>query len=140
MSSSTGLDIFGLSTDRMAEVKGVEKEWKGAKVVVARSQNIEYLKFIRVEYEKHRAAIEAKNDHADKVADHISKEAFCRFILVGWSGFIGKDGKPLAYNSKNVRLVYDAVPDLVRDVNLISDDDENYYIKNLEKDAEDLKK
>ena len=134
------LDIFAMATDKEAAVKGVEKEWNGAKVVVARAQNQEYLKYVREQYEKHRAAIEAGNKHSEEVAEHINKEAFCRYILVGWSGFIDKDGKPFPYNLRNAKKVYDAVPDLVRDVTLMSADDENYRIKNLKKDAEDLKK
>lgn len=134
------LDIFAMATDEEAAVKGVEKEWNGAKVTVARAQNKEYLKFIREQYEKHRAAIDAKNKHADEVAEHINREAFCKFILVGWSGFVGRDGKALPYNHKNACAVYDAVPDLVRDVSLMAAEDENYRVVNLQKDAEDLKK
>ena len=134
------LDIFSLATDKEASVKGVEKEWNDAKVVLARANNSEYLKYIREQYEKCRAAIDVGNKHSDEVAEGITKEAFCRYILVGWSGFVDSDGKPFPYNLKNARKVYDLVPDLVRDVTLMAADDENYRVKNLTKDSEALKK
>ena len=135
-----GLDIFALATDKEASIKGVKKEWNGATVVVARSNNVDYLKYIAEQYEKCRAAIDVGNAHSDEVAEGINKEAFIRFILVGWEGFVDQKGAALPYNLKNARKVYDAVPDLIRDVRMMAATDENYRVKNLQKDAENLGK
>ena len=135
-----GLDIFALATDKEAAVKGIEKEWNGATVIVARSNNEKYLKYVADEYRKCQAAIDVGNAHSDEVAKGINKEAFIRFILVGWKGFANADGTELPYNLKNARKVYDAVPDLVRDVRIMAADDENYRVKKLKDDAEKLKK
>ncbi len=135
-----GLNIFALATDKEAAVKGVKKDWNGATVIVARANNQEYLKYIAAEYEKCRAAIEVGNDHSDEVAEGINKEAFVRYILVGWEGFEDSDGSKLPHNLKNARKVYDLVPDLVRDVRMMSADDENYRVAKLKEDAEKLGK
>lgn len=134
------LNIMALATDKEASVKGVEKEWKGAKVVVARANNSRYLEFIRDQYNKNREAIERKDANADIVAEKIQKLAFCKFVLVGWSGFVTPDGEDMPYNLANAKKVYDAVEDLVRDVRLMASDDDNYRVAALKSDAEELKK
>lgn len=134
------LNIFSMATDKDVASKGVEKDWNGAKVRVARANNPEYMKYLSNEFDKCRAAIEAQNKHADEVASEIYKEAFIRFVLVGWSGFVDDEGKEFKYNLKNAREVYDRVPDLVRDVTVISAEDANYRVKTLKADADSLKK
>jgi len=134
------LNILALATDKEAAVNGVRKDYNGATVIVARANNDAYLKYMRTEYEKHRAAIDIGNAHSDEVAEGINREAFIRFILVGWEGFVDGNGDELKYTLKNARLVYDAVPDLVRDVQAMATTDENYRVKNLKDDAESLKK
>lgn len=134
------LNIFAMATDKVAEIKGVERDWNGAKVIVARSGNVEYQAYISTEYEKCRAAIEVGNKHSDEVAEEITREAFIRFILVGWSGFVDPKGKEFKYTLKNARQIYGLVGDLVRDVRTMSLEGEQYRVKSLEKDAEALKK
>lgn len=145
MTTNTGLNIFAQATDSEIDVKGVEQPWRGATVIVARAGNIEYNKYISKQFELHRQVLEnesspAAKEFADKKAQEITLEAFCKFILVGWNDFVGKDGKPYKYTLPNCREVCKLVPDLVRDVNRMSGNDEVYNKACLKKDAETLGK
>ena len=133
-------NVFSLETDLDAEVKGVERDYKGAKVIVARANNEDYLKYVGDQYEKNRAAIEVGNKHSDEVAEHISKEGFCRHIIVGWSGFTDAKGVDFPYSKKNASILYDRIKDFVKDIRVMSAEDDQYRIETLKADAEALGK
>lgn len=151
--SVAGFDIFALETDPVAEVDGVWKPYyhngkQVAEVLVARASNENYAKLLNNLYEKNREVIDAGIDtkdedrirRADDVSRMIDKKCFCRTILKGLRGFSLPNGDILTYTQGNAELLYDRIPDFVKQVKLISANVENYRLVNLKKDAEELKK
>lgn len=135
------LNIYSMATDREAEVKGVTHDWNGAKVVVARANNQKFAQYVATEVELHRPIIDGKDKKkSQEMLDRINRDAFCKYILVGWSGFVDAENNEVKYNLTNCRKIYDLVPDLVRDVRILSAQAEHYRLETLKSDAEELKK
>lgn len=148
-----GFNLFSQETDLQAEEKGIWADYLDngevvGKVLVARANNVEYARLMSSLYEKHRQVIEAglnttdddKIRRADEISREIDKKCFTRHIIKGWKGFTDENGKEFKFSIKNAELVYDRLTEFVRQVKLISSDENNYRLSAIKKDAEALKK
>ena len=145
MTVNKGLSVFDMATSPEVDKLGIERDWNGAKVIVGRAGNENYQTALAEGYEKNRKIIEdrstpATKEKGDKLAVEITLKAFCKHILLGWSGFLGKDKKPYEYNSANCIELCKKVPDLVKAVRIMSGEDEQYRTACMQADAKILKK
>lgn len=52
----------------------------------------------------------------EAVASKVLAEVYAEAVIVGWKGVKGKDGKNLAFNSKNVLELLTDLPELFKDI------------------------
>ena len=148
-----GFDLFSQETDATVEAEGFWGDYTDggkvvARVLVARANNQEYAKLMSKLFDKNRQVIEAglntqdkeRTARADEVSKEIDKKCFTKHLIKGWEGFVTPEGEEFPFNQANAEMVYDRLSEFVRQVKLISANENNYRLSNLKKDSEELKK
>lgn len=128
-------------TDATAEEKGraFTKEFGGeATFVVARSGNRTYNRMIQKEFEAHRHILELKGtpEEEEAAADLSFKligDVMASSILLGWSGKVDYDGKPLPYSYDNAVLLL-SMKEFRNKISGLADNFRNYLAEAQEKD------
>lgn len=130
------LDIFEqYATDESLENNGTWFEiGGGAKVLVARSGNRAYTKYLTKEVQRYQRTLDREDDVAGVKSDEIMTEAMARHILLGWEGIKFK-GEPLVYSFENAKKLL-ALKDFKRDVLKFADDMDAYKLKQEKEQGE----
>ncbi len=121
-------------TDLNAEVKGAAVKFMGEKLVIARAGNPKYSRMLGTLVEKHKAELNQKDEAADALSDQILIDVMAETILLGWAdgAFEDDNGKPIPY-SVNAAREQLAVKDFRREISKLSDDIDNFRVKQEEK-------
>lgn len=122
------LDIFEkFATDETAEVNGAIVEFGGTKFTIARAGNPKYTKLLSQLVDKHRAALDLKDESADALSDRILIEVLATTILLGWDK-LNYQKKPMEYSIENASKLL-AHKDFRREVSRMSEDLDNFRAK-----------
>lgn len=131
------LDIFQqYATDESLENNGTWFEiGGGARVLIARTGNKGYVKYLTKEVERYKVTLDVGDDIAAAKSEQIMTEAIAKHILLGWEG-ISYKGEPLDYSYENAKTLL-AHKDFKRDVMKFAEDMEAYKIHQEKEQGED---
>ena len=93
------LDILNeFETDEKKELEGVLKHYKGASFLVARARNDNFMAEYSKLAELHNEVLVLGGDKASKQSIENTYRAYATTILLGWSGVVDKNKKPVHYS------------------------------------------
>lgn len=122
------MDIFEqYATDETKEVEGTWVDDGDAELLIARAGNRRYTKKLLKLYDRHKKALDRKDDAADALSDNILIEVLSETILLGWKNITLK-GEPLPYTPENAQKLL-AIKDFRKRVMDLSDDFDAYKVK-----------
>ena len=116
--------------DEKRETEGVERDYYGVKLKIARAQNKQFAQAWRDETK----GLHARGKDIDlnsKEAATATKRAMAKAILVGWNNFY-IDGKEIEYSEDNAFALLDNDPDVLEFVSSISNDIDEYIVDDIE--------
>lgn len=113
------------------ETEGVEFIYMGAKLIVARANNIEYKKEFRKLMQPIENEVESGRITEQKSQEVLDKCA-AKTILVGWSDFKDMDGEEWEYTEQNAVDLLKDDRDAYREIMKFSENIDNYLIKSQE--------
>lgn len=99
-------DVFNeLATDEALELNGTWRDiGKGAKLLLARSNNRRFARLMNKLYEQNREVLDAEGDEADKMSDKLIIQTMAETVLLGWQG-ISYKGQPLDHSLDNAKML-----------------------------------
>lgn len=122
------MDIFKTyAVDETKELNGTWMPIGDAKFLVARAGNKAYVKLLSREVERHKKALDAKDDAADTLSDNIMIDVMAATVLLGWEN-VSFQGKPLEYSKENAKLLL-SLKEFRREVMKMSDDFEAFKVQ-----------
>jgi len=108
-------ELFGTNTDH--ETKGVEIDYGSFSITVARAggSNRKYAKILEQKTKPIRRALATGQVDPKRVVA-IMREVFAEAVVLDWQGVTDKEGKKLAFNTKNCIKLFEDLPDLFADI------------------------
>jgi len=131
-------DLYETDLDR--EVEGFwHKVNKKIKVKLARAggANLSFTKAMEEKTREHRkrgGAFEGESVDVELATD-LMKQAFAETIILDWTGFTKKDGKPLGYSAKAAYDMLVALPDLFNELRDAASAAANFRIEDIREDV-----
>lgn len=115
------LDIFEqFAVNETRENEGTWMEMGDAEFLIARSGNKNYARMLTKAVERHKRALDRKDDAADKLSDQIMIDVVAKTILLDWKG-VGYQGKELPYSEANAKMLL-GIKDFRRQILELADD------------------
>ncbi len=121
--------------DKSKETSGVEAEYYGVKLKIARANNTNFKSLFRTLFAPYKYQMEHNQSIPEEISEDIMLKCYSQTILVGWSGLKDVDGKEIHYSHEKA-------------YELLKDDDDAYeFVKNqsnnmdafIKKEEEDTK-
>lgn len=121
--------------DKSKETEGVEAEYYGVKLKIARANNTNFKHLFRTLFAPYKYQVEHNQNIPEEISEDIMLKCYSQTILVGWSGLKDSDGKEIPYSHEKA-------------YELLKDDDDAYeFVKNqsnnmdafIKKEEEDTK-
>ena len=124
------MNIGQFATDVAKETSGV---WHtigaGAEILVARAGNKNYQKELRLRMKPHRRRINRDDAGMEEIAGEILNKCAAKFILLGWKGIDGENGKPVKYSYDNALKFFVDYPEFYTMVMELASDVEAYRVE-----------
>ncbi|VTU32279.1 hypothetical protein H4CHR_02980 [Variovorax sp. PBS-H4] len=124
------MDIFEtFATDPKLELEGalLPLDSKGAKVLVARAGNDNYIRLLRKKLEAANLDLASTSKEDEAAAEALFIEVQAQTILLGWEGLKFK-GDTLPYSVENARILL-SVKDFRRKIEALSQNFDNFKAK-----------
>lgn len=123
------MDIFAtFASDEKAELEG---QWfplsKTAKVLVARSGNVNYVTALRKTMDKYQMDLSTGGPESEHLAEQALVEVMASTILLGWEG-LSFQGKPAAYTPEMAKTML-RVKDFRKKISGFADSFEAFRVK-----------
>jgi hypothetical protein len=126
-------DVSSLSTNEDLEVQGVWRDLpKGAAIRVARWQNTEFSRMMRLRFKANRDLIDGDDDLSDKVSLDILIEVMAATILKDVRNF-GLEGKRIEKYTPEIGEKLLRVKDFREKVKAVSEQADQYRLKQEDK-------
>lgn len=136
------VNIYSLAVDHDLEVNGIEREWFGINLRIARMGNPRYdEEIIRLSSEvAMELGVDPENIPDDKLFEMV-KRAAAKCILLGWKNMDDEDGKPIKYSPEKAYEFFtdENLKDMYKFVIMHSKMMENYRRKKVKSSAKNLK-
>jgi len=117
--------------DEKKEIEGSLLVYRGVKLIVARSNNVNFKKTFRDNLKPYKNDFD--NDRMeDSVAERLMIKCVAKTILVGWTDFKDVEGKEWEYSVANAEELLTDDKDVYEEITKFSENIDNYITRDKE--------